>query len=105
MSKPDLPDMPIPREKMRGLAVAWMKKEDWPRWLSIDKDFQPDYEHWLGRVEAAFAHYQRLGHKVEKIVVDPDEFLEWSSANGGKVDSNARSAFAAYKMMRKATDH
>lgn len=98
--------MDIPKgPNIKSLAIAWLKEEEWPQWLSIDSDFQPDYKHWLGRMNAAFAHYQSLGHRVVKITIEVDEFLEWSRSNGGKVDSNARAAFAAYKSMRKDTDH
>ena len=98
-------DMPTIPPKLQLRAIAWLNEKDWPRWLSIDSDFQPDYQHWLRRMNAAFAHYQSLGNRVEKVIVNVDEFLEWSGANGGKVDSNARAAFAAYKGMRKQTDH
>jgi hypothetical protein len=37
---------------LMALAVTWFRKEDWPRWLAIDPDFQPDYDHWLERSEA-----------------------------------------------------
>ncbi len=93
------------RSKLRALALAWLREEDWPRWLEIDPQFQPDYQHWLARMEAAFAQHQRIGYKVEKIVVGIDEFLEWSRVNGGKVDTHARAGFAAYKVMREHTDH
>ena len=98
----DLPETP---SNMKGLAVAWFRKEDWPRWCSIDHDFQPDYDHWLRRSEKAFKHYESLGKRVVKVVIDPDEFLEWSHANGGKIDSNARAAYAGIKLMRKDTSH
>lgn len=96
---------PTGQPNLQSLSLAWLKEEDWPRWLSIDSDFQPDYQHWLRRMNAAIAHYQSLGKRVQKIVVNVDEFLEWSRANGGKIDSNARAAFVAYKSMRNQTDH
>lgn len=92
-------------QNMRSLSISWFRKEDWPRWLSIDPDFDPDYQHWLVKSETAFKRITAMGHRVKKIIVDPDEFLEWSRSNGGKVDTQARSAFVAYKGMRKDTDH
>jgi hypothetical protein len=59
--------------KVMGVAVAWMRKEDWPRWLAIDSQFQPDYEHWLKRMEAAVKQYQEKGILIEKVMVDPEE--------------------------------
>jgi hypothetical protein len=78
-----------------GVAVAWLRKEDWSRWLAVDSQFQPDYNHWLKRIEAAVKQLEQRGGLAEKVDVGIDEFLEWSRANGGKVDSNARAAFAA----------
>lgn len=84
-----------------AMAVAWMRKEDWPRWLSIDSDFQPDYDHWLKRMEKAMAEIQERGTLVEKVIVDPDEFLEWSRANGGEVDTKARARYAAITLSKR----
>ena len=88
--------------KMRGLGISWFRKEDWPRWLEIDSQFQPDYQHWLRRNEAAFAKYQAAGVPIIKVLVDPDEFLAWSKLTGKGVDTVARSAFVSMKVM--ATD-
>ncbi len=91
--------------KMRSLAFAWLREEDWPRWLALDSTLEPNYQHWLTRMEKAFDHYTKHGLNVEKVTIEVDEFLEWSKANGGKLDSNARSTFAAYKNMLSDTDH
>ncbi|MCR5875137.1 hypothetical protein LRS10_13645 [Phenylobacterium sp. J426] len=80
-----------------GVALAWMRKEDWPRWLAIDPDFQPDYDHWLRRVEAGIKEIEARGHQVQKVVLDPDKFLAWSREfAGGEVNSKARSRYAAF---------
>ncbi|MRD46772.1 hypothetical protein GHT07_05765 [Caenimonas koreensis DSM 17982] len=98
----NIPPMP---SNVRSIALAWLRKDEWPRWLELDPQFQPDYEHWLRRMNEAVAELQRRGNKVNKIDVGIDEFLEWSRVNGGKVDTHTRSAFVAYKGMRKETDH
>jgi hypothetical protein len=90
---------------MKTLSIPWFREEDWPRWRSIDPDFQSDYPCWLGRFETVFERYeamtQIMGHRVIKVVIDPDEFLKWSRANvDGKTDNMALAAFAAYKAMR-----
>jgi hypothetical protein len=90
---------------MRALALAWLREEDWPTWLSIDQDFQPDYQHWLRRMEAKFKELQDAGHPVEKVVIEPAECVAWCRAQGRKVDSQGRAGFAAYKIMRHHTDH
>jgi len=86
--------------KMQGLGVAWFREDDWPRWLAMDANFQPDYQHWLRRMNAVFTDLQAKGVPVVKVVLDPAEFLEWSSANGRGVGTGARAAFAAIKAMQ-----
>lgn len=85
---------------MQGVGVAWFRREDWPRWLAMDAQFQPDYAHWLRRMTAVFADLQAKGVPVVKVVLDPDEFLEWSNATGRGVGTDARAGFAAFKAMQ-----
>ena len=86
---------------MKSLSIAWFRKEDWLQWCKICPDFQPNYDHWLNRAEMAFKQYEAFGQRLQKMVIEPDEFLEWSRINGGKVDSPARSAFVAFKAMKE----
>src|SRR5688572_10899126 len=99
MSHPHLPP------NLEGLAVAWFRKSDWAQWCEIDREFQPDYERWLSRAQFAFETYQAAGYLLVKITIDPDEFLEWSRANGGKVDTHARALFATQRMMQQDSGH
>lgn len=84
-----------------GMAVAWMRKEDWPRWLAIDPDFQPDYDHWLKRMEATVKRLQDQGTLVEKVLIDPDEFVEWCRVNGCKIDSKNRATYASITLAKR----
>ena len=92
---------------IKTMAVTWFRKEDWPRWLAIDPDFQPDYDRWLKQSEQAMADYDDPRYVLEKVMVDPDEFLEWSRVNaGGKVGQSARTQYAGFVVMKKhRTDH
>jgi hypothetical protein len=85
--------------KLQGMAVAWMREADWPRWLEIDRDFQPDYRHWLKRMEDAVAQLKARGMPVIKVTIDPEEFLAWSKANGEGIGSIDRAAFAVMRAM------
>lgn len=80
--------------QIRGWAVTWYRKEDWPKWRALCPDFAPDYDKWLQRAEAGFKDHQDRGNFPEKIVIDPNEFLIWSRTHGGKIDGQARSAYA-----------
>jgi len=83
--------------KLQGMAAAWFRRDDWPRWLEIDPDFQPDYEHWLKRMEAAVAQHQARGVPIIRTIIVPDEFLAWAKANGKGVGTMDRAAYAAFK--------
>ncbi len=80
--------------KVRGWAIPWYREEDWARWRAICPDFQPDYKKWLELAEAGFKQQQALGHFPEKVVLDPDEFLEWSRVQHRRRDGQARSMYA-----------
>ena len=83
--------------RLQGLAIAWMREQDWPAWLAIDPNFQPDYRIWLQRMDATYARYQAAGVPVIKVEIRPQEFAEWCRATGRTVSSDARAAFAALK--------
>ena len=83
------------------MAVTWFRKEDWPRWLAIDPDFDPSYENWLKKSERAMVDHSDPRYVLEKVMVDPDDFLEWSRVNGGKTDTHARAAFAGIVLAEK----
>ena len=96
---PTLPPMP---PNLQGLTIAWYRESDWARWAEMDQPaFQPGYQHWLRRSEAALQHYRAAGVPVIKVTIDPDEFLAWSTATGKGVDSQARTLYATIAGMRK----
>ena len=89
-----------------ALAVAWFRQEDWPRWLEIDPNFEPDYLRWLVKAEAQFRALQGQDYVLEKCIIEPDAFLRWTAARGGEIDAKARATFAAFEMeRRRAGDH
>ena len=81
--------------KLKRLAVAWLLEADWPRWCSMDPDFQPSFDHWLQRMTATYERLEAQGAPVVKVTLDPDEFLAWSTAAGAGVGTDARAAYAA----------
>lgn len=84
--------------QLQGVGVAWMRREDWPRWLKLDPLFQPDYNHWLRRVSNALAQLQSQGIPAVKVMIDIDEFLAWGKANGRGVGTLDRSEYVAEKV-------
>ena len=85
--------------KLQGLAAAWFRREDWQRWCEIDRDFQPDYNHWLRRMEKKLTQLKAAGVPTIKTVILPDEFLAWSQANNKGVGTADRAHYAAHKAM------
>jgi len=100
----ELPPISAFPPKMESLSIAWYRREDWPRWREICTDMHPDYDHWLGWAESAFEKYEGLGKRLVKVIIEPEEFLDWSRINGGAIDTHARGAFAAFKTA-KASGH
>lgn len=100
MTNPNVPTMP---PNMDAVGVSWFREEDWPRWLAIDPNFQPDYQHWLKRTEKAIKDCEAAGHALRKVPVDPDEFLTWSRAAGCGVGTMARAEYVAMKTKQMRT--
>ncbi len=86
---------------LKALAIAWFRKEDWPRWRAIDPDFEPDYDRWLRKVEAEMKKRESSEYVLDKVIIDPDEFTDWCRVNRRKVDSRARAIYAAFMLSRK----
>ena len=81
-------------------GIAWLRKEDWPRWLDIDPDFQYDYDYWHRRMQGAYERLKAAGVSVVKVEVLPEEFIAWAQNNGCPFDTRGRSAYAAWKVQR-----
>ncbi|MCB1510056.1 MAG: hypothetical protein KDJ36_04075 [Hyphomicrobiaceae bacterium] len=88
--------------QVKGMGVAWFREEDWPRWLEIDPNFQPDYQHWLSRSEHALRDLAAKGMNVKKVMMDPDEFLAWCKKHG--YASDAQNTRAMYVSLAAAGD-
>jgi hypothetical protein len=83
-----------------SVAVAWLRKEDWPRWQAIDSQL-PSYDNWLRKIEALIKEAEKRGQLPEKVIVEPDVFLNWCKATGCEVNRNTRAQFAASLLMRR----
>lgn len=96
---PNLP--PIPVDPKISISVAWLRKEDWQQWRELcpDLKIQADHDFWLYKAESIFKQYEAVGHRIQKVIIEPAEFLEWSRINGTGVDTNARAGFAAFKVI------
>jgi hypothetical protein len=75
------------------VVIAWLRKEDWARWQSIDPKL-PTYDDWLRKTEEGIKKIEKHGLSAEKVAINPDDFLAWCRSVGCKVDRSARSHFA-----------
>lgn len=90
---------------LQGVGVAWFAEEDWPTWLALDAGFQPNYQHWLRRVDTTFTRLEDAGVAVVKVEIRPAEFLAWlDSAEGAPhrtlLPTHQRAAYAAMQARR-----
>jgi hypothetical protein len=82
-----------------GLALCWLREEDWPEWLSMDDAFEPDYGKWRSKMDTEFERLRASGVPCQKVVVTPIEFKAWAHSTGAGLDTGARAKFAMVKMM------
>jgi len=79
------------------VAVAWLRKEDWPRWRLIDPELPP-YAEWHIKTEGVMKMLTSRGQAFEKIAIDPGAFVAWRATTtnwrGGGDGRAARSAYA-----------
>jgi len=79
------------------VAVAWLRKEDWPRWRLIDPELPPHAE-WHSKTEGVMKMLTSRGQAFEKIAIDPGAFVAWRATTtnwrGGGDGRAARSAYA-----------
>ena len=56
---------------------------------------------WLRKIEALIKEAEKRGQLPEKVIVEPDDFLNWCKATGREVNRNTRAQFAASLLMRR----
>ena len=59
--------------------------------------FEYNYKEWLENVEKAMAGLRKIGCDIQKIHVEPDEFLLWCKAGNRSPNGDARSQYASEK--------
>ena len=55
------------------VALAWLDREDWPRWQEIDPSL-PSYDEWVMKVEARHRDAHQRGVQFEVIRLDPPRY-------------------------------
>ncbi len=63
------------------------------------------YSEWIALAEPRFAQHIADGLPVERVLIDPDEWVDWCELNDLPVDGRTRAAFAAFVLARRARAH
>jgi hypothetical protein len=98
------------RTKIEVIGVPWFTAETWPRLLEVvnstEADKLPDtYSEWIALAGPRFAQHIADGLPVERVLIDPDEWVDWCELNDLPVDGATRAAFAAFVLARRAGAH
>lgn len=85
----------------KQIALLWFTPANYERALALsDEPMQPTYKAWREKVDRGMRDLP-ADVEVVKVEADPDEIAAWCRANGGKVNTKTRAAFAAHYLMRK----
>lgn len=82
---------------LSAIAFFWIRREDYPRYLSLCVDaanLPPTHEKWLYAANKGVERLSRAGIEVFRVEVDLDEFVAWCRTKGLNVDSEARTSYA-----------
>lgn len=83
--------------------VGWYRPDTWRRLKKIIPDpenYFDTYEEWAAHAEKLLKGLTDQGIPAEKCFIDPDEMLAWANSQNRKLDSRARSEYAAIVYMK-----
>ncbi|WP_334656973.1 hypothetical protein [Sphingomonas panaciterrae] len=84
------------------VVVVWPDAKEYARFRAVCGDDYPDtYLEFLAQAEGRIRAVEATGKVVERVVVDPDEMVEWCIANHGEVNSATRANFALNKVLER----
>ena len=87
------------------VAVAWYQPDQWQKLLavSVDKDkLEETYEDWRQEAERVIKELRRQGLHILKVDVNIEELVAWCQKKKIRVNGEARSQFAAYKLQQSS---
>lgn len=87
--------------RIQVVGILWIRKTDYDRAVALSEDGMPaTYEDWREKIDDLMRSLP-ADIKVMRIEADPDKVAQWCRANGRRVDTKGRSAFAAVHANRK----
>jgi hypothetical protein len=91
-------------ESKTTTIIAWYRRQDYPRILSVMEDavtaagFPPTHDQWLAIAEHEVRDSEARGRKVSRVIIDPDQFIEYCRKKHLKFDDEARAEFVLERM-------
>ena len=82
------------------IALAWLDREDWPRWQEIDPSLPP-YDEWVMKVEARHREAFQRGVEFEIVSLYPDLFAKWCKMRGCPPGEAARAEYATAVLAKR----
>ena len=86
------------------VGIAWFRKEQWSRLLSVSTDrdnLEKTFDEWSRAAEKQLTAMKAAGKEIEKIDVDVEELINWCEKKNVPIDGKARARFAAEKFRQK----
>lgn len=83
--------------RIQVVGILWIRKTDYDRAVALSEDGMPaTYEDWRKKMDGLIGSLP-ADTEIMRIEADPDEVAKWCVANGRRVDTKGRSAFAAFR--------
>ena len=86
------------------IAICWFSRNEWElvKASAVDKEAQDDtYEEWKANANWAIRNFRAKGQRVAKVAVKSKELLAWCAENDLENNAQARSQFAADKLIAR----
>lgn len=86
------------------IGFCWYQPEQWAELKKVAADpevLDDTYEEWRSNANEAFAEIKGTGQNVTKVSINIKELMAWCRDNRHKLDGEARSGFAAFKLQNR----
>lgn len=87
-----------------AVGIAWYREADYARLRAMFEDgdvLHDTWEEWLKTANDTVAVLERDEAIVERVIIEPDEFLAWCTARGMPLNAKTRGTFAGEFVYRK----
>ena len=92
---------------MIHVASAWFRREDYERFRALAPDgagLPAMFDEWEKEALRQLAQFSKQGIVVEKIVIDPDQFVAWCRTAKIEPNQKARTQYAVFRLQAEKPD-